>query len=160
MSQCVFFTGYKMHSKRYTSYFPELNMVYDSLPSNNEYFDIILTHSVGIIKALNYCFENKFRPLIIIAMDPPDISEKTIRERYNDMDYNLKKIYDNFYSNVIDISAYPVHVIRNRKNIGYTDKDLYKDIYFYDQDTHYPYQIKAIRDKIVKIVKNITNNKK
>ena len=143
----------------------ELGKVFEhfNLPDENfiqqDKFDIIITHSMGIISALNYCFENKINPKLIVAMDPPDISNQAIKLRYNDMNENFKKIYDIFLNSSIDITNYNIHNIRNAKNSEYIDNSLYKQIYFYNKDTHYPYHIKEIRDRIVEAVKTCADHK-
>lgn len=156
MSHTIYFTGYKMHPKRYSSYFPKISFVYN--PSINEPINtnIVITHSVGIISALIYCSETKQKPSII-ALDPPDISIDAIKAKINTLDTDLKYIYEKYLNSFIKVTDYDVNVYRNIKNKSYMDNNFYKFMNYYDEDTHYPYTIKKIRDAITKKLKRIND---
>jgi hypothetical protein len=162
----LFFTGYKMYPKNYICYFPKIDLIFDPVSTENQKFselcsienqkfselcsNVVITHSVGIIKCLNYFHSSKTKPLIIISIDPPDISIDAIKNRYDDLNHDLKLIYDQFLEKDINVSNYNISIYRNRKKFDYKDKNIYKVINYYDEDTHHPYTIKKIRDKIIK----------
>jgi hypothetical protein len=85
-------------------------------------------------------------------MDPPDISPKGIAERYYaTLDADLKCIYDYYLSIIDSLEIYPIYVFRNKTNISCYDLALYKDVQYYDKDTHCPYEDKALLVKILKM---------
>lgn len=146
----AFFCGHKMSSKRYKSYFTKINLIYD--PQNNDIHEYVIIHSIGLVNALMHYNEFKFKPTLIVAMDPPNISRKSIQEKINNIPDDLKQIYSKFLELKIQIENYNIVVFRNIKNKDYSDSSLYKQIYYYDEDTHYPYMNAKIRDHIVKLV--------
>lgn len=156
----LFFTGYKTPSKRYKSYFPNLDMIYDPpdiLDNVNQPINVCaMTHSVGLINAL--IFYKKHESLIqriqIVAIDPPDISDQAIAQQLNDqtLDHDLKQIYKQY----IDLDIFksmnnPVNIIlyRNIKNLGFYDSEYYNESYYYQSDTHYPFMNKLLRNRIL-----------
>jgi len=148
----LFFTGYKTPSKRYKSYFPKEKFIFDPPSTLSFPIRVILTHSVGLVQALNYCCETKSQYVKIVAMDPPDISKKAINERFNTLADDLKEVYKRYLDNNLNVVDYNVHIVRNIKNINFSDKEFYKSTYYYSKDTHYPYEDKYLRDKIIEFI--------
>jgi hypothetical protein len=151
----MFFTGHKMSPKRYISYFPGIDFIFN--PSSAEQTEalIAVTHSVGIIKALNY-FAKLLKPKLIIAIDPPDISPRAIKARYDKLQDDLKTIYNEYLENNTKASEYNIYLFRNRKKNDYVDLEYYTATYYYADDTHHPYTIKKIRNMITKIIRSYT----
>ena len=156
----LFFTGYQTPLKQYKSYFSMSTLV-----ENDKNHDKCITHSVGIIKAIIWAYNNNIK-LTILAIDPPDLSSDVINSKIQDekLDTPLRELYKEYVSQNIDISKYKIYIFRNKKNETYGDNNLYtqvnvrskkesseyeKNIEYYKDDTHYPYTIKHIRDKII-----------
>lgn len=146
----LFFTDYKTPSKRYKSYFPKHDLTFDP---NTDQKDgcIILTHGVGLIKAINFCVKNKTRPSRIIAINPPDISILSIISKYSKLLDELQSIYGEYLKNSVDAYSFNIHCFRNINNAGYLDKVYYKGIFYYQENTHNPYEVKQLRDKILEL---------
>lgn len=160
----LFFTGFKMPFKRYKPYFPGLDLINPDIDIDIENIDnkdkkiSIMTHSVGLIKALIFCMNNKINPVIILAIDPPDISEHVIAQKLNNLELpdDLLVIYRQ-YNELVAINGFPdlqIHLYRNIKNKHYMDKIYYESVCYYESDTHYPYMDRLSRDHIVKIYEN------
>lgn len=167
----LFFTGYKMPFDRYRSYFPKLNHIPDPIPdevirqitSNDPAAINIMTHSVGLVKALIFCMINEIKPTIILAIDPPCISEEEIVKKLddNDLPQDLKNIYDS-YIRLINEKMFPwipICLYRNMKNKDYSDSRYYNELNYYPSDTHYPYMVKKARDQILRLYEKNKNLK-
>jgi len=160
----LFFTGYNCPFKRYGSYFPKtIEFIPDPSPSDPCFTDgqtkiKIMTHSAGLVKALIFCSLTGIRPRMILAIDPPNISEQVIRTKLNDgkLPSDLYSIYEKFLSisNKEEIFQIPICLYRNQKN-QYLDTDIYKSLHFYQTDTHYPYMIRSHRDQILKLYQDV-----
>lgn len=137
-----------MTPKRYISYFPNQKITFNI---TSDQPSMIITHSLGLINALIYCSEIKSTSIKIIAIDPPDISLDSIKERFLNMPYDLKEIYKKYLDNNINISHYNVYLFRNIKNLNYLDTPLYKYKEYYKKDTHYPYEDKLLRQRILSL---------
>lgn len=140
-----------MPLKRYESYFQGYKLV-----SLNNYtstsVEFILTHSVGLIKCLIWCNECNVHPTII-AMDPPSIDSAYVDKKINiSHDLVLRGIYERFKKLNIDASVYNITVFRPESKTHYVDSQLYKEIIYYNQDTHYPYMIKSVRNKVLSLI--------
>jgi hypothetical protein len=162
MTDIAFFCGYKVPPKRYISYFSKLNLVFDPLISGNESkskkYPIIITHSYGIINALMYCEELVYFPTLIIAIDPPDISIDNIKSKLlSDLSVDLKTSYNRYLEQKISLDNYNIYVYRNINKKNYLDTGSYKNVYWYNFESHYPYTNKKIRDDIYALIKK--NNK-
>lgn len=158
----LFFTGYKTHFKKYESYFPNLNFISDPVPSNiieciksTEYVLKAMTHSVGLIKALNFCMINGIKSMKILAIDPPDSSDEEIIKKLNDenLPIDLRIIYNEYMElkKVNDFPKVQICLYRNRKNMKFNDIKYYDELNYYLIDTHYPYTLKKLRDQIVRL---------
>jgi hypothetical protein len=164
----LFFTGWNQSPKRYKSYFPTIEFIYDPLPTlQSNLIDEehqtqfkAMTHSLGLVKALIYCSSCniKSRPMIILAIDPPDISVHAIRVKLNQgIPQDLHAIYQ-LYIDLVEknqIPPIPIHLYRNKKNEKYLDTDIYRSLTFYQSDTHYPYMVRSHRDQILQLYQNI-----
>lgn len=82
---------------------------------------------INIKLKINFLTEIKIKPLKLIAMDPPDISPSAVMKRFNDLSDDLKEIYKTYLDNG-DQFVLPenIYLLRNEKNIGYTDRNLHK----------------------------------
>ena len=148
----IFFGGYKTPIKRYTSYFPGFQL-YSITDCNDETLlhSNILTHSIGLVEALLYFSNLKIKPNHIIAMDPPNLSVKSIAKRIHGEDKILSGIYQKYNDSDINLSEWTITIFRNKNKDA--DSDLYFKIKYYTQDTHHPYQIKTVRDSIISMLK-------
>lgn len=156
MSTITFVEGYNMPFKRYASYFPGYQLI--SLDgANTKNISVILTHSLGLIKCLMWCKEREMRPKII-AMDPPSIDLGSLDNIINShKDKKLVNIYRQFKEYDIDITEYHIVVFRPESKSSNIDSELYTEIIYYKEDTHYPYMIKVIRNHIIKRVIDVSN---
>ena len=69
---------------------------------------------------------------------------------YSNKYKNLNKnIYNHYLDSNINLKDYNVHLFANIKNIISYEKD-FKSIYYYSNDTHYPYEDKYLRNLILK----------
>jgi len=144
----LFFCGYKMAPKRYTSYFKDLPMTFDPTTTENKEPCEIMTHSVGLVRAILFCLKNDMRPTKIIAMDPPDSSPEAIMARFDTLPPDLKPVYAEFLAAKPNLKEFNIVCWRNAKNRGFSDH--YASINYYELDTHYPYENKKLRDDIMR----------
>lgn len=113
------FPGKDMPLKRYKSYFPTLILE----ESKEDNLLVVLCHSKGIEKAMQYAQQNPHSK--IIAMDP---------------------------------STFPI----GQKNFyvwarfGREIPEGVENLNIYQEQTHYPFQIKKIRDKMIDLIKSFT----
>lgn len=164
----LFFTGHNTPLKRYQSYFNETVLVEPEQKVSNENKQTILCHSVGLVKALLWCVENNnISNVKIIAMDPPDLSQVSIKTKIESMiDDKLLKLYKSFLEDdilskfseigIADSSrcgersfSNSIIVFRNSKNKDHKDMKLYSAIHYYSEDTHYPYMVKKILKNVL-----------
>jgi hypothetical protein len=162
----LFFTGYNCPFKRYRSYFPKtIEFIPDPSPSDPCFTDKqikinIMTHSVGLVKALIFCSLTGIRPIIILAIDPPDISEQEIQIKLSNgglgLSPDLCSIYEKFMSisDKEEIFQIPICLYRNQRN-QCLDTNIYKSLHFYQTDTHYPYMVRSHRDQILKLYQDV-----
>lgn len=141
--EVVLFPGYNCHQKLYESYFPKLQLI---SPENITKYDqhiTILTHSIGIVDAILWVREHSISNYNIIAMDPP-VMCKVSRFFRDDV---LKLKYEKFFEIENDVDYSKIQVFRSDDKRGLLDK--FKNVIYYDDITHYPYQVKKIRDEIL-----------
>lgn len=117
MLEVVLFPGKGMSLKRYKPYFPTLKFVDNS--------KIVLCHSLGIFKAIEYCKQHNIKFIVCI---------------------------DGSYIDAVDVENIDIVTFRQdtRKNLG--DEDKYKEIIYYSLPidiAHYPYMNKKIREQIL-----------
>ena len=149
----IFFGGYKTPIKRYISYFPGFELCsvtecnYCSGLSSN-----ILTHSIGLVNALIYFSEQNIKPTYIIAMDPPNLFHDNISKKIQGDDKTLSAIYQQYRDTNINLSDWNITVFRNISKKDDKDTGVYSGVRYYTQDTHYPYQIQAVRNSIVSML--------
>ena len=118
----MFFPGKNMPLKRYTSYFRRINLILSD-PLNTNVF---LSHSRGIVDAIEYCINNNINPTII-SMDGIELKSKP--------------------KNLPVISFRPLH----KQHIG--DEYMYKTNLSYSaKQTHHPYMDKKTRDLIENVI--------
>jgi hypothetical protein len=147
----LFFTGWKFPSKRYQAYFPTMNFIFDpvTMPYAKDEDIVILTHSVGLIKALIFCKEQKINPRVIIAMDTPDISLLAILDRMQINEAILNNYYVKFMDLQIDPQLFNIISFRQKsKKLEFQDCVFYKLNQYYAQPTHNPFEIKLLRDRM------------
>lgn len=122
----LFFPGKDTPIKRYTCYFPTLDLVTEM---GNEPVTHILCHSLGLHHAIEYCLEHDHRP-VIIAMDGTPVDS----------------IPEGFF----------VILFRPEHKKGRGDEDMYTKVVYYkvpEALSHYPYQKASVRDRILKYLK-------
>jgi hypothetical protein len=125
MIKVLFFPGKNTPLKRYKSYFPtfDLTQFYDvSNPPK-----IIMCHSAGIHDALLWVRTHSSK-LCIVCMDPQKISP-------DDLPITV-----------------PLYLFRKQKTYDEEDTKFYSAHVHYSIDTHYPYQVKSIRNAIVNTI--------
>ena len=160
----LFFTGYMMPFKRYKSYLPNIAMIPDPVEpiDSNDCQISALTHSVGLVKALIYCLKHGVKFKVILAIDPPDISDSEIIKKLNDQNLpnSLKTIYEEYIylrrnMTILD-SDIPICLYRNIKNKDYMDSINYSSLNYYHSDTHYPYTDRSLRDQILGLYEKLS----
>jgi hypothetical protein len=86
------FSGYKVSPKRYNAYLADI--IID--PTDAKDVKQILTHSVGLVKALLFCQDKNLSPQLIVAMDPPDLRVEAIRAKLSILNPDLQTLYIRF----------------------------------------------------------------
>jgi|SRR6185437_6607977 len=147
--EVVLFPGYNCSPKIYESYFPKLKFVSDKEINNYNQQIIILSHSIGIVDAILWVRTNSIVNYFIVAMDPP-VMEKIVRLFKDD---DLKDKYDKFFEIEEQIDYSRIHVFRSDDKRGLKDKFI--NVTYYDDYTHYPYQVKKQRDRIFNFIDNL-----
>lgn len=144
----MFFTGHKTAPKNYLAYFPKQSFVFD--PTTAQECKHIVTHSVGLVKAILYCLKFEIKPTVLVALDPPDLSIEAVQARFPTLPAELKLLYTDFILALtkIDWRAFPIYCMRDSRH-QCLDTPCYTEIFYYKEETHYPYQIKHLRDKIL-----------
>ncbi len=126
----AFFPGKNTPLKHYRSYFPHFALYTPECKEEN--IEVILCHSRGIDDAIRYCQKYEINPVpVIISMDGIDI----------DIPHNIKVI-----------SFCPEHKQQSKD-------EKYLQVIYYKSQSHYPYMIKNIRDKIVEKIQLLKTNK-
>jgi len=121
-----FFCGKDTQLKRYESYFRNKLTLLNANGSS----DIAICHSLGIKEAL------KSNAKYIIAMDPTIISDD-------------KRVYNWLpESRVSQLSNVQYYKMSNPSKTGLATQGM-------EERSHYPYESKPVRDKIVKLVQNL-----
>lgn len=125
--EILFFPGKNTPLKRYTSYFPGIEL---STQTQIENPTLILCHSKGLKNAIEYVTNRNIQPMII-AMDGV----------HTDIPKNIKVI-----------SFRPDH----KKNLG-DEHMYHDIIYYtMKENTHHPYMQRNIRDKIIETIQKIS----
>lgn len=123
----LFFTGYKKHPKQYKSYLKDF--VYN--PEEIAKDDVVVTHSVGLVKALNLCHAKGVFPKLIVALDAPDLALLSILDRLPRLEPELQAIYVQFMNLQIDPRDFNITSFRRMTNTTF-DCCFYKKNVFYD----------------------------
>lgn len=148
----LFCKGYNMPMKRYTSYFDKYTLKEldedREIPKN---ISVILTHSAGLVKCILWVHRNNVWPKII-AMDPPDLDNSSINAKLfrGELHIDLLDMYREYLKCNINLDHYSIIVFKplhKKINNGSGQTTIY-----YKEDTHYPYEIKHIRDKILSLI--------
>ena len=126
--------GHNAPLKKYISYFPMFDLKhlndYDPLKDLNS-FVVVLCHSMGILAAMDFLSANiDKKQVFVVAMDP---------QSYNEQPNTNSNTNSNVY----------VFARQGRSDVQSNNLILY------DEQTHYPYQIKSVRDKIVKLIQKL-----
>jgi len=140
--------GYKTPIRRYQPYFPSyiLRTLKECNPND---VDVVLVHSIGLVNCLCWCKMNNVKPKII-AMDPSSILSADVTQRILDNN-DLTPIFETYESLKINPADYEIVAFHPER---LKDKQYPYKTVWYTQDTHYPYMISSLRDKIVKELKN------
>lgn len=125
--------------KLYESYFPKFNLVSGE---NVKEPVIIMSHSIGVVDALVWIRERKVKKYTFVAMDPPIMGRMITSE-----DKQLEEKYKKFVEIANEIDYDKVQVYRNSERKELVDR--FTNVIYYEHDTHYPYQVKRIRDQII-----------
>lgn len=114
-----------------------------------------LTHSAGLVHAilqLTRMTASSRRSVRVVAMDPPDLHPDAIRSRSEGLDGDLQELYAAF----LRVLPFPAIFVGNQKIVAYRDTrrilldyTYYDKMSLYEEDTHRPYEIKRLRDRIV-----------
>lgn len=83
----------RVPEKQYRAFF---SFKFEFDPDERHPCDVILVHSLGIIKALLYCQKFNIVPRGIVAMDTVDVSEDHIRSQLHDRKPDGKELYEEF----------------------------------------------------------------
>lgn len=154
MNPILFFGEYKTPLEHYIPYFPTLNLKTPLFHDHNIQSNVsILTHSNGIVNALVFCELRKIKPKII-CIDPPDIFKDHIEAKIGKgLNQDLEEVYRTFLDFDIKVKKYKIIVFRNSQ-LKFSDTDLFSKIVFYNEPTHYPYEIPKLRNKILQLLEN------
>jgi hypothetical protein len=84
----------------------------------------------------------------IVALDPPDMSPDAIMARFESLPSELKPVYSEYLS----LAPNPLNILcwRNAKHKEFADDGCFRRVTYYAQDTHQPYEVKTLRDAIVR----------
>ena len=149
MNSIIFFPGYKTPVKRYISYFPGFKLCEVTNYNYNCGDSSVLTHSIGLVNALIYFSQQNIKPKHIVAMDPPHLSNDSMLRKIKGGDKSLAEIYQRFIDSDINMKDWNITIYRNINKKNDKDNDKYSEIIYYNEDTHYPYQIRNVRNSIV-----------
>lgn len=142
----LFFSGHKMAPKRYQPYFPGIVFEFDPLECKDSC--TIITHSVGLVRAIVACKTGTI-PAKIVALDPPDISPAAIIAKLEGLPPELVPLYKEFLG-IVDRKPLNIVCWRNAKYSEFGDSACFRQLILYPQDTHRPYEIKSLRDAIIR----------
>ena len=126
MTDLVIFPGKNTPLKRYIPYFPKFNL---RKVVEGERPRVVLVHSLGLIHAINYCFRQKLRT-IIICMDGVRLHQKPP-------------------------DGVRILLFRQSSKVDIGDEMWYAKIIYYAESSHYPYMVKRLRDRIIQYIENI-----
>jgi hypothetical protein len=191
---CLFFSGWKMNIKRYKTYIPSFRSftldpiaigyyLIDAISKNRQI--VILTHSVGIVRALLLLEEmniNSGQIFRFINMDPSCLHPETIEHKMETYEPGLRVLFQQYLHvsrKVNLVTKYPSKNYLSEDRRAQTQLFPVEWIEYYEspsQDkqqadssehpilqltSHHPYMIKSVRDKILKeLIPTVSNREK
>lgn len=157
----VFFTGRDAPVKKYQHFLEKISCQIVDPENKIEDIDLIIAHSLGVIKALDYCVTFGLKPKKIISIDGTYLSYNVLRQ-LPDLPEVAKKYLDDRYAwpcpvelwRFLEMPFSPLNLNFRQARTLDDFKSPYEKIYLYSEGGHWPFENKSFRVKFLSALSN------